>query len=151
MKRMIFMKGLVFTALFALALTLTSCADVSGLHNQQAAKVTFKFVNFPVEDGAYSIPGSHNSWNNKAENITIKDGTGTASAVNVTTSSVEFTLVKKDNWLRPWAKPDGGKINGAGREGADYYRNLLAEGIPLGMDVTVTVDGSSATAKVTVE
>lgn len=134
-----------------LLLSLASCADVNGLHNQEAATVTFVFTNFPVEDGAYSIPGDHNSWDNSSDNVTIKNGEGTSSSVKVKTSSIEFTLVKKDNWLRPWAKKDGGKIDGAGKTGADYYRNFLAEGLMLGSDITITVDGSTDTATVTVD
>ncbi len=151
MKKLTVIKEIFIVCLLSATLGLNSCADADGLHNQMAASVTFVFTNFPVDDGDYSIPGSHNSWDNTQNNITIKDGEGTAAAVSVTTSSVEFTLVKKDNWLRPWAKSDGGTINGAGNEGADYYRNFLAEDISLGEDVTVTIDGSTATATVTVE
>lgn len=136
---------------FMMIFGLFSCADADGLHNQEAATVTFVFTNFPVEDGSYSIPGEHNNWDNTSESVTIKGGEGTSSSVTVTSSSIEFTLVKKDNWLRPWSKKDGGTINGAGKEGADYYRNFLAEGITLGSPVKITIDGSTDTATVTVE
>ena len=139
---------------FMMIFGLFSCADADGLHNQEAATVTFVFTNFPVEDGSYSIPGEHNNWDNTSESVTIKGGEGTSSSVTVTSSSIEFTLVKKDNWLRPWSKKDGTRddtINGAGREGADYYKNFLAEGITLGSPVKVTIDGSTDTATVTVE
>ena len=136
---------------FMMIFGLFSCADADGLHNQEAATVTFVFTNFPVEDGSYSIPGEHNNWDNTSESVTIKGGEGTSSSVTVTSSSIEFTLVKKDNWLRPWSKKDGGTINGAGKEGADYYKNFLAEGITLGSPVKITIDGSTDTATVTVE
>jgi len=148
-----FGKILAFGVILSLTLVLglVSCADADGLHNQEAATVTFVFTNFPVEDGSYSIPGEHNNWDNTSESVTIKGGEGTSSSVTVTSSSIEFTLVKKDNWLRPWSKKDGGTINGAGKEGADYYRNFLAEGITLGSPVKITIDGSTDTATVTVE
>ncbi|WP_407425045.1 hypothetical protein [Treponema sp.] len=142
---------LAFTSALFLTFALVSCADANGLHNQEAATVTFVFTNFPVADGSYSIPGDHNSWDNTSENITIKGGEGTSAAVKVTSSSIEFSLVKKDNWLRPWSNRDGGSINGAGRTGTDYAVNFLAEGIELGSEVTVTIDGSTPTATVTVE
>lgn len=146
--KILFVLGLLsFMVIFGLF----SCADADGLHNQEAATVTFVFTNFPVEDGSYSIPGEHNNWDNTSESVTIKGGEGTSSSVTVTSSSIEFTLVKKDNWLRPWSKKDGGTINGAGKEGADYYKNFLAEGITLGSPVKITIDGSTDTATVTVE
>lgn len=146
--KILFVLGLLS---FMMIFGLFSCADADGLHNQEAATVTFVFTNFPVEDGSYSIPGEHNNWDNTSESVTIKGGEGTSSSVTVTSSSIEFTLVKKDNWLRPWSKKDGGTINGAGKEGADYYRNFLAEGITLGSPVKITIDGSTDTATVTVE
>lgn len=148
MGKILFVLGLLS---FMMIFGLFSCADADGLHNQEAATVTFVFTNFPVEDGSYSIPGEHNNWDNTSESVTIKGGEGTSSSVTVTSSSIEFTLVKKDNWLRPWSKKDGGTINGAGKEGADYYRNFLAEGITLGSPVKITIDGSTDTATVTVE
>ena len=151
MKNAVIMAFLAVCAMIFLAVMLVSCADANGLHNQEAATVTFKFTNFPIADGSYAIPGEHNSWDNTVELVTIKNGEGTSSSVSVTSSSLEFSLVKKDNWLRPWAKANGGTINGAGRTGADYYRNFLAEGITLGTEVTVTIDGSTDTATVTVE
>lgn len=146
-------KILAFGVILSLALVLglVSCADADGLHNQEAATLTFVFTNFPISDGSYSIPGDYNNWDNTSETITIKNGEGTSSTVTVTSSSVEFTLVKKDDWLRPWSKKDGGTIDGAGKEGADYNRNFLAEGITLGSSVKVTIDGSTDTATVTVE
>ena len=146
--KILFVLGLLS---FMMIFGLFSCADADGLHNQEAATVTFVFTNFPVEDGSYSIPGEHNNWDNTSESVTIKGGEGTSSSVTVTSSSIEFTLVKKDNWLRPWSKKDGGTINGAGKEGADYYKNFLAEGITLGSPVKITIDGSTDTATVTVE
>ena len=151
MKRTIFMKSLVVSALCALVLAFVSCADVNGLHNQRAAKVTFKFVNFPASDGAYAIPGEHNKWDNTKELITIKGGEGTSSTVSITTTSLEFSLTKKDSWLRPWSKTDGGTIDGEGRPGPDIKRNFLVEGLDLSSDITITVDGSTPVAKVTVK
>ncbi|MBP5284085.1 MAG: hypothetical protein J6Y93_05415 [Treponema sp.] len=147
------MKLIIKSLLAALTVMLvcSGCADVNGLHNQEAATVTFVFTNFPVADGSYSIPGDHNNWDNTAENITIKNGEGISSSITVTSVSDEFSLVKKNAWLRSWSKTDGGTIDGAGREGRDYARNFLAEGITLGSDVTVTIDGSTDTATVTVE
>ena len=144
---------LALMATLFLAIGLSSCADADGLHNQEAATITFVFTNFPVADGSYAIPGDYSSptWDNTVELVTIKNGEGTSSAVTCTATSTEFSLTKKDSWLRPWSKTDGGSINGAGREGADYYRNFLAEGIPLGSEVTITIDGSTETATVTVE
>ena len=131
-----------------IALAFTSCADANGLHNQEAAQLTFVFTNFPVEDGSYSIPGDHNSWDNSTETISIKDGEGKSSAVKVTSTSIEFTLVKKDNWIRPWAKDDGGKIEGSGRIGKDIKRNFLIEDLDLSSEITVTIDGSTPVATV---
>ena len=144
-----FSVGVIFSLVMILGIV--SCADVNGLHNQEAATLTFVFTNFPISDGSYSIPGDYNNWDNTSNAVTIKGGEGTSSTVTVTSSSVEFTLVKKDDWLRPWSKKDGGTIDGAGKEGADYNRNFLAEGITLGSSVKVTIDGSTDTATVTVE
>ncbi len=130
---------------------LTGCPDANGLHNQEAATVSFVFTNFPIDDGNYSIPGEFNDWDNTVENITIKDGEGSYEGVKITTTSAEFSLVKANNWLRPWSVRDGGTIYGAGREGTDYYVNFLAEGITLGSELTITIDGSTETATVTVE
>ena len=144
-----FSVGVIFSLVMILGIV--SCADVNGLHNQEAATLTFVFTNFPISDGSYSLPGDYNNWDNTSNAVTIKGGEGTSSTVTVTSSSVEFTLVKKDDWLRPWSKKDGGTIDGAGKEGADYNRNFLAEGITLGSSVKVTIDGSTDTATVTVE
>ncbi len=135
----------------AFSLIATGCPNANGLHNQEAATVSFVFTNFPADDGSYSIPGDYNDWDNTTKNITIKDGEGKSETVSVTTTSVEFSLVKAKSWLRTWSKRDGGTIYGAGREGTDYYVNFLAEGITLGSEVTITIDGSTETATVTVE
>ena len=149
--------GIILTAIevagillisFFFAMNFSSCADANGLHNQEAAQLTFVFTNFPVEDGSYSIPGDHNLWDNGSENITIKDGEGKSSSVKVTSSSIEFTLVKKDNWTRPWAKADGGTIEGKGRIGKDSKRNFLIEDLDLSSEITVTIDGSTPVATV---
>ncbi|MBQ6056296.1 MAG: hypothetical protein IJL34_01355 [Treponema sp.] len=146
-----FIKALFIAAVCSAVFFVAGCADANGLHNQEAATVVFEFTDFPAADGVYAIPGEHNSWDNTVSLVTLKDGSGTSSSVKITSTSLEFSLTKVDSWLRLWSKKDGGSINGAGREGADYYRNFLAEGIELGSDVKIIIDGSTETATVTVE
>ncbi|MBQ9205927.1 MAG: hypothetical protein IJ158_04365 [Treponema sp.] len=139
---------LLMIALF-FAVGLSSCADVNGLHNQESSSVTFVFKNFPADNGAYALPGDHNDWDNTTEEITLTDGAGTSKTYTYTSSSLEFTLVKKGTWFRKWSKTDGGTIDGEGRTGTDKARNFLIENIDLGSDITITVDGSTPVATVT--
>ena len=98
------------------AFNLASCADSDGLHDQNAVKLTIKFINFPAEDGDYSLPGDFNgddAWENENKNIdiTLKDGTGTSSKTfNLTATWAKFSLVPVGSWTRSWVS--AGELEG---------------------------------------
>ncbi|MBQ6782001.1 MAG: hypothetical protein IJP62_12370 [Treponema sp.] len=148
MKRTIFIKGLIFTALCALVLTLTSCADINGLHNQQAAKVTFVFTNFAaIEDGEYTLPGNFNSWDNETTAITIKSGEGTSSAITIKDANIKFSIVKPKSWLRAWYPAVKGNAIDENSAGTPYW-NFYIDGLDLNAgELTLIIDGTN-TAKV---
>jgi hypothetical protein len=145
--------GLLLAALVGTAVLagLSGCADVNGLHNQEAAKVTFVFTNFKAaEDGDYTIPGNYNSWAYTSSMVTIKDGEGTSSVQTATSSYLKFTLIKTgdSSWVRSWYPAVKGN---AVDESSGNWQNLFADGYSLGTDVTVTVDGSTSPVTVTVK
>lgn len=146
MKRAIFMKGLILSALCALVLTFASCADVNGLHNQEAAKVTFVFTNFvAAEDGEYTLPGNFNNWNNEKVVITLKEGEGTSSAITIKDANIKFSLVRAKSWLRAWFPAIKGNAIDENTAGTPYH-NFYLDGLNLNAgELTIIVDGSDAT------
>jgi len=146
-KIVIIIFGILTCSLF-FAVNFTGCADADGLHNQEASNVIFAFKNFTAAaDGSYSIPGNYNDWNNASAMLTLKSGEGTTAAQTVTNSFVKFTLVQPNSWTRAWYPTvKGNSID----ETSNTYVNFYAD-ITLGTDVTITIDGSTSPATVTVE
>jgi hypothetical protein len=143
------LRPLAFAALLCALAVLSGCADATGLHNLKSSQVTFVFTNFTAAaDGDYSIPGSYQetAWDNGETMITLKDGEGTSSVQTVGTTYVTFTLVQPGSWTRSWYPA----ITGNSADGS-VYRNFYADSIPMGKDVTITIDGSTSPAKITVE
>lgn len=131
-----------------LAFGLTGCADANGLHNQESSTLTFVFKGFDAAvDGDYAIPGEYNSWNNSVAQITLKDGCGTSTTSTLGISSFKFTLVKVDSWSRAWYPA----IKGNSVDSGTVYSNFYIDGYTLGGDLTVTVDGTTGAAVVTVQ
>jgi hypothetical protein len=140
---------LACAALLCAVSILAGCADATGLHNLKSSQVTFVFKNFTAaEDGDYSLPGSYQEtqWDNTETMIALKGGAGTSSAQTVGTTYITFTLVKTGSWTRAWYP----SVTGNAADGS-IYQNFYADSIPMGKDVTITVDGGTSPAKITVE
>ncbi len=137
-----------FAALISIVL-FAACADANGLHNQQAAEVTFEFINFPESvDGDYAIPGHYSgsgtSWEVGIENVMIKmtAGNGVSDPVMVSNANIQFSLVKAGDtaWNRSWYQP--GILEGNGSD-SGVMRNFYIDGLNLSAgQITVIVDGS---------
>lgn len=144
--------ALALGAVLALALPmLASCADPLGLHNQEAARVTFVLTDVPATDGSWSLPGDYQStaWDNTESLVTLSGGSGTSAEVMVTDTTITFTLVPEGAWTRSWyptMKGNSWDYNSGGKQW-----NFQATGIPLGQDVTITIDGSTSPATVTIQ
>jgi hypothetical protein len=131
-----------------LAFGVTGCADATGLHNQESSQVTFVFTNFPVADGDYTIPGDYNSWAIAKTMITMKDGEGTSSAQTVATTWTKFTLIKTNDsaWARSWYPT----VKGNAADGSNYW-NFYVDSYTMGGAATITIDGSTSPATITVK
>ncbi|MCR5219143.1 hypothetical protein [Treponema sp.] len=144
-------------AFIALAgLSVTSCADAEGLHNQQALMVTFQFENFGEDiSGNYSIPGNFDgsdSWDNTNVDVTLKEGSGTSSQIAVTISNIQFSLVPVNAWNRPWYIKGEVEGNGADPSASGALQNFYIDGLDLSAgEVTLVIDASSGTAVPVVE
>ena len=131
-----------------LALSLSSCADEDGLHDQNALLVTFEFVGFgDGVSGSYSVPGNFDgtdSWDNTNADVSLKKGEGTSTQIAVTISNIQFSLVPVGEWTRPWYVK--GEVEGNGSD-KDTMRNFYIDGLDLNAgEVTILVDASSGTA-----
>jgi len=137
-----------FAALFC-GLIFAACANANGLHNQQAAEVTFEFINFPESvDGEYAIPGhfsgSGTSWEVGIDSTMIKmtAGNGVSDPVKVSNANIQFSLVKTGDsaWNRSWYQP--GILEGNGSD-SGVMRNFYIDGLNLSAgQITVVLDGS---------
>lgn len=155
MKKLIRIISMLFCAV-ALGLFVTGCADANGLHNQESSDVTIVFTNFTAaSDGEYTLPGDYttgtgNTWTgNTTTMLTIKDGEGSISTPIVATASeLYFTLVKTGSWVRQWYPTV--KANLLDHTTSDSYQNFYVS-ITMGTDVTITIDGSTSPATITVK
>ncbi len=127
------------------SLIFISCADVNGLHNQQAANVTFRFVNFGDDiEGNFAIPGNFDNWDNTTVDVSLTKGRGTSVKIPVTESNIQFTLVPTGSWNRPWYSK--GLLEGNGSD-SGKMRNFYIDGLDLDSgDITVLIDASSGIA-----
>ena len=128
-----------------LCTTLTGCPSAEGLHNQNSAQVTFVFTGFSsADDGAYTVPGNFNSWDNSSSMLSLKAGEGTSASVTVSTANIQFTLVPVGSWTRAWypAVQGNGVDNTSGK-----YQNFYINSLDLDAgEITVVVDASTGTA-----
>ena len=139
-------KTLIAGAFLAAASLLTvSCADVNGLHNQQAVNVTFKFENFGDDiSGNYSIPGNFDDWDNTTQDIVMSGGDGTSNKIAITDSNIQFSLVPVNEWTRPWYTK--GVLEGNGSD-TGKMRNFYIDNLDLDSgEITIVIDASSGTA-----
>ncbi|MBQ7159005.1 MAG: hypothetical protein IJS09_06255 [Treponema sp.] len=147
-------KGFLIASLCIFGLCLGGCADATGLHNQNALQVTFKFINFAeaLSDGDYSIAGDFNGDNiweatNAAKNISIKNGTGTSSTVySVTSTWIKCSLVKTNDsaWTRPWYPTIKGNVVDEGTAGTPQ-QNFYLGGIDVNAgEAVIVIDGSKS-------
>lgn len=155
MKKMNFMKKIFSAAGVLLAagfvcLGLTGCPSAEGLHNQEAAEVTFVFTNFPETiSGNYSIPGNfdgNTSWTKQIDDIDIvmKNGEGTSNPITVTTQNIQWSLVETGDtaWNRLWYPTVKGNGSDSG-----VMRNFYIDGLDLSAgEITILIDGISGTA-----
>lgn len=142
-------KSLTFLSIIAcLLLCLFGCADVNGLHNQEAAMVTFVFKNFPeTVDGEYSIPGNFNNWDNTQSTIKLTAGNGSSTPIVISVSNIQFSLVKVNDWNRVWYPAVEGNGSDQGQ-----MRNFYIDGLDLSAgEITLVIDGSAAVATPVVE
>ncbi len=129
---------IVFGCIFA------GCADPNGLHNRQYSEVTFVFTNFTAAaDGEYALPGDYQDpqWDNTVPAITIRGGEGSSTVQRVSRSETTFSLVPVNSWERGWVSAVHGNASDAG-----VMRNFWIGSIPMGMEVTVVIDGSGQPA-----
>ena len=142
-------KSLTFLSIIAcLLLCLFGCADVNGLHNQEAAMVTFVFKNFPeTVDGEYTIPGNFNNWDNTQSTIKLTAGNGSSTPIVISASNIQFSLVKVNDWNRVWYPAVEGNGSDAGT-----MHNFYIDGLDLSAgEITLVIDGSAAVATPVVE
>ena len=145
---------LIFSAVSAalvLAAVLTGCPSATGLHNQEAAEVTFVFTNFPESiDGNYSIPGNFDgnssTWTKQLDDVDVvmKKGEGTSNPITVTTANIQWSLVETGDsaWNRLWYP----EVKGNGSDGG-AMRNFYIDGLDLSAgEITILIDASSGTA-----
>lgn len=133
-------KSLTFLSIIAcLLLCLFGCADVNGLHNQEAAMVTFVFKNFPeTVDGEYTIPGNFNNWDNTQSTIKLTAGNGSSTPIVISASNIQFSLVKVNDWTRSWYPAVEGNGSDAGT-----MHNFYIDGLDLSAgEITLVIDGS---------
>lgn len=133
-------KSLTFLSIIAcLLLCLFGCADVNGLHNQEAAMVTFVFKNFPeTVDGEYAIPGNFNNWDNTQSTIKLTAGNGSSTPIVISVSNIQFSLVKVNDWTRSWYPAVAGNGSDAGT-----MHNFYIDGLDLSAgEITLVIDGS---------
>lgn len=133
-------KSLTFLSIIAcLLLCIFGCADVNGLHNQEAAMVTFVFKNFPeTVDGEYTIPGNFNNWDNTKSTIKLTAGNGSSTPIVISVSNIQFSLVKVKDWERIWYPAVEGNGSDAGT-----MHNFYIDGLDLSAgEITLVIDGS---------
>lgn len=140
-----------FALIFAAGLTFTSCADASGLHNQQALMVTFQFENFgSTINGNFAVPGNFDGtdvWDNTNVDVILKEGNGTSNAIAVTSPDIQFSLVPVNAWNRPWYVKGSVEGNGADPTASGALQNFYIDGLDLSAgEITLVVDASSGTA-----
>lgn len=130
---------------FCLAMTLTSCADEDGLHDQNALQVTFEFTGFGDDiSGSYSIPGNFDSWDNTTADVSLSKGAGTSEVIAISDSNIQFSLCPVGEWTRPWYIE--GAVEGNGSDGGKMW-NFYIDDLDLDAgEVTILVDASSGTA-----
>lgn len=130
------------------------CADVNGLHNQEAADVTFVFKNMGENiSGDYTIPGNFNNWDNTTTQVTLKNGEGTSEPITVSRANIQFTLIKTNDssWLRSWYPDVKGNSADTGSAGSPY-QNFYYDGLDLSAgEITIVIDGESGSATPEVE
>lgn len=128
----------------AAALVFTGCPSATGLHNQEAASVTFVFENFGDDiSGDYSIPGNWDSWDNTTLDVTMSKGNGTSNAITISTKNIQFSLVPVDSWLRTWYEK--GVLQGNGSD-SGTMQNFYIDDLDLSAgDITLVIDGSAGT------
>ncbi|WP_144082990.1 hypothetical protein [Salinispira pacifica] len=145
MKKLLILLSLAAVVMFA------GCAENALLHNIDAAVYTFELVNFPADDGDYAIPGDFNGWNNGDGEggvpITLTDGAGTSEEVNITVSTFIFSITELGTYNRPWyPATEGNSVDGFS---GDSW-NFQIEDLVLGTRGTITIDGSTVPATITV-
>lgn len=143
--------ALISMAALISAFGVVSCADVNGLHDQNAVIVTIEFKNFGSLTGDFAVAGDFNgdeAWEVEASvaNITMKNGEGTASKTfPVTSTWIKFSLCELDsNWSRKWYPAIEGNSVDTGTAGNPqqnfYIGNLdLSSGT-----MTIVIDGSKS-------
>lgn len=139
----------LLTCLFLCA-GVVSCADEDGLHDQNALLVTFEFKGFGEKiSGNYAIPGNFDNWDNATSDIALSKGEGTSSAISVTETNIQFSLVPVGEWTRPWYEK--GVLEGNGNDAGKMW-NFYIDGLDLGAgEIKLVVDASSGTATVDVK
>lgn len=133
-------KSLTFLSIIAcLLLCLFGCADVNGLHNQEAAMVTFVFKNFPENvDGEYAIPGNFNNWDHTQSTIKLTAGNGSSTPIVISVSNIQFSLVPVNEWTRVWYPAVEGNGSDQGK-----MHNFYIDGLDLSAgEITLVIDGS---------
>jgi hypothetical protein len=147
MKRVFPLVAALFVA--ALVLSLSACPSPVGLHNQPASKLTVIIKNFATPDGNYALPGGAKggAWAANLQNnndVVLKNGAGSSNVLTVTATSYVFTLVPTGSWARPWYPATKGNAWDGNNQ-----QNFLLEGIPQGLDISVTIDGATVPATIT--
>ena len=142
-------KSLTILSIIAcLVFGLVGCADVNGLHNQEAAEVTFVFKNMGEDiSGEYSIPGNFNNWDNTVATVKLDGGNGSSTPLVISVSNIQFSLVKVNDWGRSWYPAVQGNGSDAGT-----MHNFYIDGLDLSAgEITLVIDGSAAVATPVVE
>lgn len=141
------MKKVLIALLAAFAVfALAGCPDATGLHNLPAAKIKVSVVNWPV-NGSFAIPGSYQgTWANGSGVLDVASGAGTSSELIMTSDTVTFTITTKGEWGRPWFPATSGNSLDTF---SGNMQNIKVEGLPLGGNGTILLDGGTSPMTIT--
>ena len=126
---------------FCLAMTLTSCADEDGLHDQNALVVKFEISGLGDDvSGSYFVTGEFDGWKQNYP-VTLSKGAGSVEGIPLTITSMKFSVCDK-NWGRAWYPTLEG--NQADENSSGKYWNFYIEGLELGAgDATIAISSDN--------
>lgn len=143
------MKKILIAVITALVVLVATGCPSATLHNTPLSYVTLTVVNMPMPDGSYSFAGGFKDlgWNTAERLFDVVGGAGsytTGSAI--ISSNLTFSICKEGTWERAFYPTTLGNSNDYGK-----MQNFIVT-VPMDAGThNITIDGSTATATITVE